>query len=234
MPTDGSQARSRGAPLELPHHRGEERGKTPPDGQSHTSHSATPSRLPPPADGRTAAATESVSQYLPVSAPRSLDKSASRREAKRATEGTTLDKKEKKGGAQPEEYETLAEHFATGSDGAKRRKAGLNPPTSNTLNVIQDTNASDQRTYTSNPGNGKVSGASHLLETGKSRGKLGQPSDSTPSFGIKETLFTTPTPSVTTLNQPKAPSRGGHEPTTTQPTPLEFNHPRGYSVVHTI
>ena len=28
-------------------------------------------------------------------------------------------------------------------------------------------------------------------------------------------------------------SRGDHEPITTQPTPLEFNHPRGYSVVHT-
>ena len=104
--------------------------------------------------------------------------------------------------------ETPAEHFATGSDGAKRRKAGSNPPTSNTLNVIQDTNASDQRTYTSYPGNGNVSGASHLLETGKPREKLGQPSDSTPSFGIKETLFTTPTSSVTTLNQPKAASNG--------------------------
>ena len=210
MPTDGSQARSRGAPQELPHHRGEERGKTPPDGQSlsHTSHSATPSRLPPPADGRTAAATESVSHYLPVSAPRSLDKSVSRREAKRATEGTTSDKNEKKGVAPPEEYEIPAEDFATGSDGAKRRKAGLNPPTSNTLNVIKDTNASDRRTYTSNPGNGNVSSASHLLETGESRGKLGQPSDSTPSFGIKETLFTMPPSSVTTLNQPKAPSNG--------------------------
>ena len=205
MPTDGSQARSGVAPLELPHHRGEERGKTPPDVQSHTSHTATPSRLPPPVDERAAAATESVSQSLPVSAPRSLDMSVSRRETKRATEGTTLDKKEKKGGAQPEEYETLAEHFATGSDGAERRKAGLNPPTSNTLNVIQDTNASDQRTYTSNPGNGNVSGASHLLETGKSRGKLEQPSDSTLSLGMKETLFTTPTSSVT---KPKAPSNG--------------------------
>jgi hypothetical protein len=120
----------------------------------------------------------------------------------------TLDKNEKKGVAPPEEYEIPAEDFATGSDGAKRRKAGLNPPTSNTLNVIQDTNASDQRTYTSNPGNGNVSGASHLLETGKPRGKSGQPSDSTPSFGIKETLFTTPTSSVTTLNQQKAPSNG--------------------------
>ncbi|KAH9987990.1 hypothetical protein BJV77DRAFT_766227 [Russula vinacea] len=89
MPTDGSQARSGGAPLELPHHRGEERGKTPPDVQSHTSHSATPSRLPPPVDERAAAATESVSQSLPVSVPRSLDKSVSRREGKRATEGTT-------------------------------------------------------------------------------------------------------------------------------------------------
>ena len=208
MPTDGSQARSGGAPLELPHHRGEERGKTLPDVQSHTSHSATPSRLPPPVDERAAAATESVSQSLPVSVPRSLDKSISRREGKRATEGTTLDKKEKKGVAPPEEYETPAEHFATGSDGAKRRKAGSNPPTSNTLNLIQNTNTSDQRTYSSNPGNGNVSGASHLLETGKPRGKLGQPSDSTPSFGIKETLFTTPTSSVTTINQPKAPSNG--------------------------
>ena len=127
-PPDGSQARPGGAPPELPHHRSEGRGKTPPDGQSqwHTSHSATPSRLPPPVDERAAAATESVSQSLPVSAPRSLDKSVSRREAKRATEGTTLDKKEKKGIALPEEYETAAEDFATGSDGAKRRNAGLN------------------------------------------------------------------------------------------------------------
>lgn len=31
----------------------------------------------------------------------------------------------------------------------------------------------------------------------------------------------------------RSPSRGGHEPITTQPTPLEFNHPCGYSVVHT-
>ena len=126
MPTDGSQARSGGVPPELPHHRGDERGKTVPDEQSRTSHFATPSRLPPPADERTAAATESVSQSVPVSAPRSLDKSVSRREAKRATEGTTLDKKEKKGIALPEEYETAAEHFATSSDGAKRRNAGLN------------------------------------------------------------------------------------------------------------
>jgi hypothetical protein len=208
MHTDGSQAQSGGAPLDLPHHRGEERGKTPPDGQSHTSHSATPSRLPPPADERAAAATESVSQSLPVSAPRGLDKSVSRRGAKRATEGMTSDKMEQKRVAQPEEYETRAEDFATGSDGSKRRNAGLNPPTSNTLNVIQDTNASDQRTNTSNPGNGNVSSASHLSETGKSRGKSGQPSDSTPSLGIKETLFTTSTSSATTPNQPKAPSNG--------------------------
>ena len=208
MPTDGSQARSGGVPLELPHHRGDERGKTVPDEQSRTSHSATPSRLPPPADGRTAAATESVSQSLPVSAPRSLDKSVSRREAKRATDGPATDKKEKRGVSAPEEYETRAEDSTTGSDGAKRREVRLIPPTSYTPNVIQDTNASVQRTYSSNPGHGDVSSALHLSETDKSRGKVGQPSDSTPSWGKKKTTYMTPSASsVPTPSEPKHATR---------------------------
>ena len=130
MPTDESQARSGRVPLELPHHRGDERGKTVPDEQSRTSHSATPSRLPSPPVEHAAAATEPFSQSLPVSSPRSLDKSVSRREAKRATDGPASDKKEKKGVSAPEEYETRAEDSTTSSDGAKRHEVRLIPPTS--------------------------------------------------------------------------------------------------------
>ena len=205
MPTE---ARSGGVPLKLPHHRGDERGKTVPDEQSRTSHSATPSRLPPPADERTAAATESVSQSVPVSAPRSLDKSVSRREAKRATDGPASDKREKGGVSAPEEYETRAEDSTTSSDGAKPREVRLIPPTSYTPNVIQDTNASVQRTYSSNPGHGDVSSALHLSETDKSRGKVGQPSDSTPSWGKKKTTYMTPSASsVPTPSGPKHATR---------------------------
>ena len=208
MPTDGSQARSGGVPLELPHHRGDERGKTVPDEQSRMSHSATPSRLLSPPVEHAAATTEPFSQSLPVSSPRSLDKSVSRREAKRATDGQASDKKEKRGVSAPEEYETRAEDSTTSSDGAKRHEVRLIPSTSYTPNVIQDTNASVQRTYSSKPGHGDVSSALHLSETDKSREKVGQPSDSTPSWGKKETIYMTPpASSVPTPSQPKHATR---------------------------
>ncbi|KAF8476411.1 hypothetical protein DFH94DRAFT_759052 [Russula ochroleuca] len=190
MPPNGSQARSGRTPLELPHDRDEERRKAPPDEQSRTNHnhSTTPRRPPSSPDEHVPAATEPPSQSVPVSAPRRLDKSNSRHEL-------TSDKKEQKGVATPEEYETRAEDSTTSSDGTKRRKAGLNPPTSYTPNVIQGTNTSVGRTYSSNSsGNDSM---------GKSRGKADPPSDSTPPL-IKQTLFTpAPPSSVSTQSQPK-------------------------------
>ncbi|KAF8476413.1 hypothetical protein DFH94DRAFT_759057 [Russula ochroleuca] len=153
---------------------------------------ATPHRLPSLPGDHTAAATEPPSQSQPVSPPPRLDKSNSRREAKRATEGPTSDKKEQKGIPAPEEYETR--DSTTTPDGAKRRKGGLNPPTSYNPKGIQDANASVERTYSSNSSRGNDSSALRLSEIGKSRGKVEQPSASTPSL-VKETIFTTPPPS---------------------------------------
>jgi hypothetical protein len=192
VPPDGSQTRSGGAPLELPYHRSEERGNAPPDEQSRMNPPATPHRLPSLPGDHTAAATEPPSQSQPVSPPPRLDKSNSRREAKRATEGPTSDKKEQKGIPAPEEYETR--DSTTTPDGAKRRKGGLNPPTSYNPKGIQDANASVERTYSSNSSRGNDSSALRLSEIGKSRGKVEQPSASTPSL-VKETIFTTPPPS---------------------------------------
>jgi hypothetical protein len=218
-PPDGSQARPGGAPLELPHHRGEERGKALPDEQSRTA------PLPSLPDEHVATAPEPLSHSPPVSAPRRLDKSISR-----ATEGPTSEKKEQKGVTAPEEYETR--DSTTTSDSAKRRKAGINLPTSYNPKAIQDSNASVEGTYSSNPNHGKVSSTP---EMGKSRGKVGQPSaqlspsdDGSPPGGARP-----PEHPGRRGHTQLSLSRGGYEPITTQPTPLEFNHPRGYSVVHT-
>lgn len=202
LPTDRSQARPGGASLELPHHRGEEKRKTQHE-QGRTSHSATQSGPPPPPDKHSAAATEPLSQFFSGSAPHRLNKSVSRSEAKQATDGSTSDKKEGKEASAPKEYETRVEHSNARSDGAKRREAESNLSTSYAPNVILDTNASVQQTYSSN-GHGNVFSAPHLSETDKSRGKDGQSSDSTPSWSKKETVYTTPpASSVYTSSQPK-------------------------------
>ena len=182
-PSDGSQARPGGAPLELPHHRGEERGKALPDEQSRMNRTAPLPTLP---DEHVAIAPEPLSHS--VSAPRRLDKSNSR-----TTEGPTS---EQKGATAPEQYETR--DSTTTSDSAKRRKAGLNLPTSYNSKGIQDSNASVEGTYSSNPNHGKVSSTLDLSEMGKSRGKVGQPS----TLDIKETRFSPPE-SVSTQSRPK-------------------------------
>ena len=123
------------------------------------------------------------------------------REAKRATEGSTPDRKERKAAAAPEEYETHPEDSATSSDGAKRRKAEPNPPTSLTHKQAP-TESSVERTYSSSkPGRGNNFNTPPS-ETGKPQGKMVQSSDPAPSLGVKETHFTRPPP-ASTRNQPK-------------------------------
>ena len=188
-PPDGSQARPGGGPLELPHHRGEERGKALPDEQSRMNRTAPLPPLPPLPDEHVATTLEP----LPVSALRRLHNNS------RATEGPTSDKKEQRVAA-PEEYETR--DSTTTSDSAKRHKAGLNLPTSYNPKGIQDSNASVEGTYSSDPNHGKVSSTPDLSEMGKSRGKVGQPSDSAPTLDIEETIFSPPA-SVSTQSRPK-------------------------------
>ena len=203
------QVPSRGTPFESPHPSGGDRGKAPPDEQSRMNSSVTPRGLPLPTDNRAAAATGPPSQPQPVSASRPLEKSNSRligsegvpREAKQATEGPTSDRKERKGAAVLEEYETRSEDSATGSDGAKRRKAEPNPPTS-FMHKQAPAESLVERTYSSSkPSRGDDFGTPHS-ETGKSRGKVVQSSDPAPSLGMKETHFTRPPPAPT-QNQPK-------------------------------
>ena len=203
------QVPSRGTPFESPHPSGEDRGKAPPDEQSRMNSSVTPRGLPLPTDNRAAAAAGPSSQPQPVSAPRPLEKSNSRligsegvpREAKRATEGSTSDRKERKGATAAEEYETRQEDPATGSDGAKRRKAEPNPPTSFTHKQAP-TESSIERTYSSSKLSRGNDFSTPPSETGKSRGKVVQSSDPAPSLGIKETYSTRPPP-ASTQNQPK-------------------------------
>jgi hypothetical protein len=170
----------------------EDRGKVSSDKQGSMNSSVTSHGPFLPPDNRAAAATEPPSLPQPVSSPRRLDKSSSRligsegvqHEATQATEEPASDKKERKGAAAPEEYETR-------SDGAKRRKAEPNPPTSYTHKQTP-TESAIERTYSSNPGRGGDSSAARSLEMGKSRGKVGQSSDSAPPLGRKESHYTPP------------------------------------------
>ena len=175
-------------PSESYHPPAEDRGKVSFDSNSSvTSHGLS---LPP--DNRAAAAAEPPSLPQPVSAPRRLDKSNSRligsegvqREATQATEEPVSGRNERKGPAAPEEYETR-------SDGAKRRKAEPNPPTSYTHKQTP-TESAVERTYSSNPGRGSDSSAIRSSEMGKSRGKVEKSSDSAPPLGRKESHYTPP------------------------------------------
>ena len=204
------QVLSRGTPSESPqpHPSSEGKGKAPPDEQSRMDSSVTPRGLPLPPDNRAATATGPPSQPQPVSAPQRLDKSNSRligsegvsREAKRATQGPTSDNKERKGAAAPED-DTRPEDSAISSDGAKRRKAEQNPPTSYTHKQAP-TASSVERTYSSNPSRGNDSSAPRSPEVGNSRGKVGQSSDSAPPLSIKESHSTRP-PLASNQSQPK-------------------------------
>lgn len=114
-------------------------------------------------------------------------------EAKRAAEGPTSDKTERRGAAALEEQETRPEESATSSDGAKRRKAEPNLPTSHTHKKTP-TKSSAERTYSSRGDDPSVPRPS---EVGESRGKLVQSPDLDPSLGIKETHSSRPPPSST-------------------------------------
>jgi hypothetical protein len=194
---------------ESPHPPVEDRGTVPSDKQSSMNSSVTSHGLSLTPDNRAAAATEPPSLPQPVSAPRRLYKSNSRligsegvpREATQATEEPASGKKERKGAAAPQEYETLPEDSGTRSDGAKRRKAEPNPPTSYT-DKQTPTESAVERTYSSDPDRGSDTGAAHPLEMGKSRGKVGQSLDTEPPLGRKESHFT-PSPPASTQSQPK-------------------------------
>ena len=168
------QEPSRGIPFESPHPAGEDREKAPADEQSRMNSSFTPRGLSLPPDNRVTAATGPPSQSQPVSAPRRLEKSNSRlirsegvpRETKRATEGSILDKKERKGVAAPEEYETRPEDSATGSYGAKQRTAEPNPPTSFTRKQAP-TESLVERTYIGVPPRGNSIGVTPLSTQGQ-------------------------------------------------------------------
>ena len=153
--------------------------------------------LPP--DNRASAATEPPAQPQSVTAPRRLDKSNSRligsegveREVKRAMEAPTSDRRERKGATAPDEYKTHPEDSATRLDGANRRKAEPNLPTSYTHKQAP-AESLVERTYSSNPSRGSDPIAPRPVEMGKSRGKVVQSSDLAPSLGIKETFSTRP------------------------------------------
>ena len=115
------------------------------------------------------------------------------REAKRAMEAPTSDRKERKGTTAPNEYDTRPEGSATRLDGANRRKAAPNPPTSYTHKQAP-TESSVERTYSSNPSRGNDPIAPRPVEMSKSRGKVAQSSGLAPSLGIKETYSTRPPP----------------------------------------
>ena len=169
--------------------------------------SVTPRGLPLPPDNRAAAVTGPPSQPQPLSGPRPLEKSNSRliggegfpREAKQATEGPTSDRKERKGAAAPEEYETRSEDSATGSDGTKRRKAEPNPPTSFTHKQAPAESVVERTYCSSKPSGGDDFSTPHS-ETGKSRGKVVQSSDPALSLGMKEAHFTRPPPHLPGIN----------------------------------
>lgn len=105
-----------------------------------------------------------------------------------------------RGAVAPEEYETRPKDSAISSDGAKCLKAEPNPPTSCTHKQAP-TESSVERTYSFNPSRGDDFGTPPS-ETGKSRGKVGQSSDSVPPLSIKETYSTHP-PLASNQSQPK-------------------------------
>lgn len=138
LPGDPSNdARNGGASSEVPHPPDEVKGSAYPSEQVRSSPSASPHKPPLPS-GRAAPTAGSPSQPQPVTGPRSLDRSNSRiqgnegveREAKRATEGSTLDKTERKRTAAPKEHESHQENSATDSYNAQRRKPESSPPSS--------------------------------------------------------------------------------------------------------
>ena len=212
------QVQSKGTLSESPHPPVEDRGKASPDNQSTMSSSVASHGLSLPSDNRASAATEPPAQSQSLTAPRRLEKSNSRligsegvhREAKRAIEAPTSDRKERKGATVPDEYETRPEDSATRLDGANRRKAEPNPPTSYTHKQAP-IESSAERTYSSNPSRGNDPIPPRPVEMGKSRGKVVQSSDLAPSLGIKETYSTRPPP-ASAQSPPKqdigAPSHG--------------------------
>jgi hypothetical protein len=188
-----TQVPSRGTPFESPHPPGEGRGKALSDKPSSVSSSVTPHGLPLPPDDRAAAATEPPAQPQPVAAPRREDNSrfigseGVQREAKRAMEAPTSDRKERKGATAPDEYETRTEGSATHPDGAKRRKAEPNPPTSYTHNNAP-TESSVEQTHSSNNSSGNDSSAARPSEMGKSQEKVEQSSDPGPPLDRKDVV----------------------------------------------
>lgn len=174
--------------------------------QQEPNPSFVPHRQPVPPEHNPARAVPSTLPQ-PVSGPLLSDRSNSRlqgsdavqSEAKRAAEGPTSDKTERRGVAALEEQETRPEVSATSSDGAKHRKAEPNPPTGYTHKKTP-TKSSVERTY-SNFSRGDDSSVPRSSELGESRGKLVQSPDLGPSLGIKETHSTRPPP-LSTQSQP--------------------------------
>ena len=209
LPYEPAQVPSKGTPPESPHPPIEDIGKAPLDKQSSIGSSVTLHGLPLRPDNRATAAISPPSLPQPVSAPRRLDKSNFRligsvrvqREATQATEEPALDKKERKGAAAPEEYETRPKDFGTRSDGANRRTAEANPPTSYT-DKQTPTDSAAERTYSSNPSRGSDPSAARSSEMERYRGKVGQSTDSAPPLGRKESYYKPP-PSAPTQIQLK-------------------------------
>ena len=164
-----SDARSGGAPSELPHAPDEVKGSGYPNEQSHTNSSAS-SRRPPLSSEDTTSAVRSPSLPQPVSGPRSLDRSNSRiqknegagRDVRRAAEGPTPDKKERKPKTVSKEPENLQEDPATDTTRARRHKPEPNPPSSYTSGIkrspLPSPPSSVGRTYSSIPSHRNDSG----------------------------------------------------------------------------
>ena len=160
-----------------------------PSEQFRSSPSASPHK-PPLTSGRAAPTVGSPSQLQPVSGPRSLDRSNSRiqgnegveREAKRATEGSTLDKTERKWTTTPKEPESHPENSATDSYNAQRSKPESSPPSSFASHSKRYPKTAPEsppeRTYPYSLGHGPGSSTSHLPNDADSRGRAGHSSDS--------------------------------------------------------
>ena len=203
-----------GAASDLPHVRNEVRGPEYPNEQSHTMSSAS-SPGPPVSLEDTPPAVGSPSQPQTVSGPRSLDRSNSRirgnegagREAKRAAEGPTPDKKEWKPNTVPKEPESLQEDPATDMSRARRHKPESIPPSSYAPDAKRSALPSPQssigRTYSSGLSSRNDFGVPPPRpDTRESGGNFGHSSDSLPSSGITQASFT-PSVSLSPQNRPK-------------------------------
>jgi hypothetical protein len=198
LPVDpASDARNSGASSKVSHAPDEVKGSAYPSEQIRSSPSASPHKPPLPS-GRAAPVVGSPSQPQPVSGPRSLDRSNSRiqgnegveREAKRVTEGSTLDKTERKRTTTPKEPESHQENSATDSYNAQRRKPESSPPSSFASHSKRYPNtapeSSPERTYSYGLGYGPGSSTSHLPSDAESRGRARHSSDSLLSSDTRE------------------------------------------------